>query len=102
MEITLSGVSKRYKSKYALKDFTATLGEGVYGLLGENGAGKTTLINTFVGILRGDSGTIRVDGQDVRTLGKAFLSQIGYMPQYPIFYRDFTVKDFLLYSICVR
>ena len=93
MEITFESVSKQYKSKYALKNFTATLSEGVYGLLGENGAGKTTLINTFVGILRGDSGTIRVDGQDVRTLGKAFLSQIGYMPQYPIFYRDFTVRD---------
>ena len=74
----------------------------MYGLLGENGAGKTTLINTFVGILRGDSGTIRVDGQDVRALGKTFLSQIGYMPQYPIFYRDFTVKDFLLYMCALK
>ena len=102
MEITFESVSKQYKSKYALKNFTATLSEGVYGLLGENGAGKTTLINTFVGILRGDSGTIRVDGQDVRTLGKAFLSQIGYMPQYPIFYRDFTVRDFLLYMCALK
>ncbi len=102
MEITFESVSKQYKKKYALKNFTATLSEGVYGLLGENGAGKTTLINTFVGILRGDSGTIRVDGQDVRALGKAFLSQIGYMPQYPIFYRDFTVKDFLLYMCALK
>ncbi len=102
MEITFERVSKQYKKKYALKNFTATLNEGVYGLLGENGAGKTTLINTFVGILRGDSGTIRVEGQDVRTLGKAFLSQIGYMPQYPIFYRDFTVKDFLLYMCALK
>jgi ABC-2 type transport system ATP-binding protein len=55
-----------------------------------------------VGILRGDSGTIRVDGQDVRTLGKAFLYQIGYMPQYPIFYRDFTVKGFLFYMCALK
>ena len=102
MEITINGVSKRYKDKYALKNFTATLHEGVYGLLGENGAGKTTLINIFVGILRGDGGTIKVDGQDVRALGKDFLSQIGYMPQYPIFYRDFTVKDFLLYMCALK
>ena len=71
MEITFESVSKQYKSKYALKNFTATLSEGVYGLLGENGAGKTTLINTFVGILRGDSGTIRVDGQDVEDAGQS-------------------------------
>ena len=102
VEITFESVSKQYKKKYALKNFTATLSEGVYGLLGENGAGKTTLINTFVGILRGDSGTIRLDGQDVRTLGKAFLSQIGYMPQYPVFYRDLTVKDFLLYMCALK
>ncbi len=36
MEITFESVSKQYKSKYALKNFTATLSEGVYGLLGEN------------------------------------------------------------------
>lgn len=102
MEIVINNVSKRYKDKYALKNFAATLHEGVYGLLGENGAGKTTLINIFVGILRSDSGTIKVDGQDVRALGKEFLSQIGYMPQYPIFYRDFTVKDFLLYMCALK
>lgn len=102
MEIVFNSVSKQYKDKYALKDFTATLHEGVYGLLGENGAGKTTLINIFVGILQSDGGAIQVDGQDVRTLGKGFLSQIGYMPQYPIFYRDFTVTDFLLYMCALK
>ena len=81
MEIRFENISKQYKNKYALKNFTATLNEGVYGLLGENGAGKTTLINIFVGILRRDSGTIQVNGQNVSELGKAFLSQIGYMPQ---------------------
>ena len=99
MEITFESVSKQYKKKHALKNFTAALSEGVYGLLGENGAGKTTLINTFVGILRGDSGTIRVDGQDVRTLGKAFLSQIGYMPQYPIFSGNQVPKPYPLAGV---
>ena len=37
-------LSKKYKSKYALREFSATLENGVYGLLGTNGAGKTTLI----------------------------------------------------------
>ena len=41
MEITFEGVSKQYKSKHALKNFTAALNEGVYGLLGENGAGRS-------------------------------------------------------------
>lgn len=102
MDIKFQNISKRYKGKYALYDFCAELHEGVYGLLGANGAGKTTLINIFVGILQRDSGSILIDGTDTENLGKGFLSQIGYMPQYPIFYPDFKVIDFLEYMCALK
>lgn len=102
MKISLQHISKQYKGKYVLKDFTTELQEGVYGLLGANGAGKTTLINIFVGILASDNGTVLIDDQDAKVLGKDFLSQIGYMPQYPVFYRDFKVMDFLLYMCALK
>ena len=44
MKVSFQNVSKQYRGKYALKNFTTELSEGVYGLLGANGAGKTTLI----------------------------------------------------------
>ena len=99
MEVRLEHISKKYGSKYALRDFTATLENGVYGLLGTNGAGKTTLINAFMGIIPAQ-GNIFINGTNIRSLGSDFLSNIGYLPQYPKFYRDFSVREFLRY-MCV-
>lgn len=97
MNICIQNLSKQYHGKYALKDFSVTLQPGVYGLLGANGAGKTTFLNLFMGILKPDSGSIQVDGQNVRKMGADFLNRIGYLPQYPQFYKDFTVEEFLRY-----
>lgn len=102
MKISFEGITKQYKNKYALKDFTTELGEGVYGLLGTNGAGKTTLINIFVGILKSDAGRVLIDGVDVRKMGLGFLSRIGYLPQYPRFYKNFEVMEFLQYMCALK
>ena len=99
MEVGFEHISKKYKNKYALRDFSATLSNGVYGLLGTNGAGKTTLINSFMGIIPAE-GEIFIDGKNIRTMGASFLSNIGYLPQYPRFYKDFSVLEFLRY-MCV-
>ena len=102
MRVTFKEISKQYKGKgkYALKNFSSELENGIYGLLGANGAGKTTLINIFVGILKSDKGQVLINDVDVRDLGIDFLSHIGYLPQYPQFYKNFEVMDFLRY-ICV-
>ena len=100
LKVTFKEISKIYKGKYALKNFTSELENGVYGLLGANGAGKTTLINIFVGILKSDKGQVLINDVDVRNLGINFLSHIGYLPQYPQFYKNFEVMDFLEY-MCV-
>ena len=99
MDVKFEHLSKKYKNKYALRDFSATLSNGVYGLLGTNGAGKTTLINSFMGIIPAE-GEIFIDGKNIRILGADFLANIGYLPQYPRFYKDFSVLEFLRY-MCV-
>lgn len=100
MRVQFDQLSKKYKGKYALRDFSATLENGVYGLLGTNGAGKTTLINLFMGIIKSNGGEIFIEGKNIRQMGADFLSNIGYLPQYPQFYRDFSVLEFLRY-MCV-
>ena len=102
MQLRFEHLSKKYKGKYALQDFSATLENGVYGLLGTNGAGKTTLINLFMGIIKGDGGEIFIDSRNIREMGADFLSYIGYLPQYPQFYRDFTVLEFMRYMSVLK
>lgn len=102
MILELIGLSKRYGKKFALRDFSAVLKPGVYGLLGANGAGKTTLINLLVGVIGANDGRILADGTDTSELGRQFLSRVGYLPQYPEFYRDFTVKEFLRYMCALK
>lgn len=102
MDVQIVNLSKKYKGKYALKNFSVTLENGIYGLLGTNGAGKTTLINLFMGIIKRDSGEIFIDGNNIRNLKADVLEKIGYLPQYPQFYKDFTVVDFMRYMSILK
>lgn len=102
MEIECRSVSKNYREKRALINFTTVFRPGVYGLLGANGAGKTTLINILAGILKSSGGEILADGVPVQRLGAQYLKRIGYLPQYPQFYPDFTVRDFLDYVCALK
>jgi ABC-2 type transport system ATP-binding protein len=53
----------------------------VYGLVGANGAGKTTLIKHILGLLRAESGSVRVFGRDPVADPVAVLSRIGYLSE---------------------
>ena len=102
MELTFTGVSKSYGKNRALCGFTATLTPGVCALLGPNGAGKTTLMNVITDNLKADAGTVTFadDGElprDVRDMGISFREKIGYMPQNPGLYRNFTAEEYLAY-----
>lgn len=97
MKLELQNITKYYGKYPALKNVSAILTEGVYGLLGPNGAGKTTLINILIGILSANGGTICLDGKNTAKMGRSYFDKIGYMPQYPQFYANFTVREFLTY-----
>jgi len=65
--IEMRRISKSFGSARANKDIDLTVENGeIHALLGENGAGKSTLMNMLSGIYRPDSGSIFVNGEEVR------------------------------------
>jgi ABC-2 type transport system ATP-binding protein len=85
-----SGLGKRYKRAWALRDCSLRLPAGrVAGLVGPNGAGKTTLLHLAVGLLRPNEGSVRV--LDESPDGNAgLLARVGFVAQDTPLYAGFT------------
>ncbi len=63
--IQLSDVRKEFEDIRALDNVSLTIPSGeIFGLVGTNGAGKSTLLRLLAGILKADSGYVRVDGKE--------------------------------------
>lgn len=95
--LCFNGLTKKYGKFYALDNFQAELENGIYALLGPNGAGKSTLMNILVGLTAQTSGEILFDGRNTEQMGEEFRAKIGYMPQYPGFYPEFTAMELMRY-----
>ncbi len=102
MEMNFDRVTKRFGTKVAVADFTASLPAGVHGLLGPNGAGKSTLMRLMAGVLQASGGQVLLDGQSIVALGQNYRARLGYLPQQFGFYPGFTALDFLLYLAAVK
>lgn len=81
--ISISNLTKTYANgQHALKDVSLDIRAGeIFALLGPNGAGKTTLISIVCGIVTPTSGTVLVDGRDIRRDYRVARSRIGLVPQ---------------------
>ncbi|MDR1156957.1 MAG: ATP-binding cassette domain-containing protein [Oscillospiraceae bacterium] len=65
--LEMIGINKTFPGVKALDDVHLVLQKGtVHSLMGENGAGKSTLMKCLFGVYREDSGTVRIEGQEVR------------------------------------
>ncbi len=63
---------------------------GVHGFLGPNGSGKTTTIRMLLGLVRPDSGVLRLLGQPVPQALPSVISQVGALVETPLFFPNFS------------
>src|ERR1035437_665153 len=92
------GVTKRYGDNVALNDVDLDIRPGeILGLLGPNGAGKTTLVSIAAGLLRADTGTVKVCGIDVRRDPVGARRRLGLAPQELGVYPLLSVRENLVF-----
>jgi ABC-type uncharacterized transport system ATPase subunit len=94
--LALSGVSKSFGANRAVDAVSLVIRAGeIVGLVGENGAGKTTLMRLVAGELAPDSGTLAVDGKNVRLRSARDADALGIemVHQHFMLVGDFTIAE---------
>ena len=93
--LELTHVSKRWPL-FRLEDACLSLPGGmIMGLVGANGAGKSTLIKLVLGLVRPDSGRIRLAGRDLAGDGAEFRRHIAYVPDEPRFAPELPLRSLM-------
>lgn len=89
--LVAEGLVKRYGGRRnALDGFDLAVASGeIVGLIGHNGAGKTTFVEVVTGLVRPDSGHVRIAGR----CGRAVRRLLGVAPQEFALYNSVSVRD---------
>ena len=94
--IQIERLNKSFGSVQAVRDLSLHVPPGeLFCFLGPNGAGKTTTIKMLTGLIRPDSGAIRIGGFDVGTQTVDAKRIMGYIPDMPFLYEKLTPVEFL-------
>ncbi|MEV6410995.1 ABC transporter ATP-binding protein [Kribbella sp. NPDC051718] len=97
--LELRDVEYSYRRNVALRGVTLAVASGeVVAITGASGGGKSTLLHCAAGILRPDSGTVTIDGQDLSVLteeerSKYRRSRIGVVLQFGQLVPDLSLAD---------
>lgn len=93
----ISNLSKTYKNgKKAIDNISMEVLAGdIYGFIGHNGAGKSTTIKAIVGVHEFDSGTITINGHDVKKEPIECKQVTAYIPDNPEMYEHLTGIGYL-------
>jgi ABC-2 type transport system ATP-binding protein len=103
MCLEIHNLGKQYRKDFwGLREFTLSLGPGIYGLLGPNGAGKSTLMRMLATITRPTEGKILWNGADAGKSPDLLRNVLGYLPQDFGVYPNLTAFEFLEYIAAIK
>lgn len=92
--LEINNLSKKYE-KFELKNINLKIPEGsILGLIGQNGAGKSTIIKSIMNIIPYDSGSIKINGNNVDIKNEILIKEeIGYVGEHLDFYPDVKLRQ---------
>ena len=98
LPIAIAHLSKSFGSEKVLEDIDLTISRGqTVSLLGRSGTGKSVLLRLLVGLDQPDSGSIRIDGEEITSLGMDQLNKIrqklGFLFQQAALYDSLTLGE---------
>ncbi len=94
--IEITNLHKSYDGVKALDGLSLKIEEGeLFGLIGPNGAGKSTLLKSLIGLIKPETGEIRVYGIDALASALQIKALIGYAAEEPALYEYLTGREFL-------
>lgn len=99
LALELTDVTKRFGSFTAVNDLSFALPRGrILGYLGPNGAGKTTSIRMMLGILKPDTGAVRILGGEAAQMRQ----RIGYLPEERGLYKRMRTDNAIAYIASLK
>jgi iron complex transport system ATP-binding protein len=98
VKLSVESLSFSYPGRPVLRDVSLGVSPGeVVCLLGPNGSGKSTLVKCADALLAPSSGSVRVDGRDIRSLSRRELARlVAYVPQSASVLYSVSVLDLVL------
>lgn len=97
--IEIKDLVKTYGKSRGVSRISITVTKGdFYGFIGPNGAGKSTTIRSILGLIKKDSGLIKILGMDIEKEKVNILKNIGYMPSETMFYPSMRASEIIKMS----
>lgn len=95
-DISLNNISFKYSSSqdFILKNINLRIAKtDTVGIFGNSGSGKSTLLDIFLGLLKINEGTIKINNKNFYQLNNIWKESIGYISQNPYIFDDSVLNN---------